>query len=76
MAIQIVTKRNAEPPQRYENVTGQPMNPRTIPELLEAHLMLVRRVEALERQLAEKPQAKPAAERMREYRARKRQKDA
>ena len=51
------------------------MIPRSLPELLEAHLLLVRRVEALERQLAEKPQAKPAAERMREYRARKRQKD-
>ncbi len=71
MAIRIVTKRNA----RYENVTGQSMIPRNLPELLEAHLLLARRVEALERQLAEKPQAKPAAERMREYRARKRQKD-
>jgi len=71
MAIRIVTKRNA----RYENVTGQSMIPRSLPELLEAHLLLARRVEALERQLAEKPQAKPAAERMREYRARKRQKD-
>jgi cell division septum initiation protein DivIVA len=65
------------------------MNPRTVPELLEAFHKLASRVAALERQLAEKPTAlakallqvsavpesaaKPASERMREYRARKRQ---